>query len=107
MKHITLPKVPFIKSKHLLIILGIAVVVAVILAGAAEAAHQKRVNDVQAAQTALVQKQHDAAVNKQIADLQASVKLEDAKLLQACTYIKTLALKNKTIVTPQVCVSTI
>jgi type II secretory pathway pseudopilin PulG len=109
MKHITLPKVPFIKSKHLLIILGIAVVVAVILAGAAEATRSAREQTAKDNQIKSQRDKQDQANQAKIKELTVSLKSEQSKTANLCQYINGLATSKATKpyvkVPPQYCPS--
>lgn len=89
MKTLHLPKLPHL-TKHLLIILGIAVVVLLVLVGAATAAHEKHVADTQAAHDAAVQ----AADQKRTQDVINTLRTDNANLSAAhatlCTYVNSL-----------------
>lgn len=95
MKTPHLPSFPHIK-KHLLIIIGIALVTAVVLAGLAEAVHEKRVADVQAAHDAQVQAAKDKATQATIDGLKAQNAALVASNKVSCDYLSGLTLAKAT-----------
>lgn len=85
-----IPVLSKVKNKHLLIVLGVAVVTAIVLAGLAEAVHEHRVAAMQATKDAQVQ----AAKDKQTQAVIDGLKADNAKLaanVQAsCNYLGSL-----------------
>lgn len=89
MKRLTAPKLPHIK-KHLLVVLGVVIVAAIVLAGLAEAVHEHRVAATQAQHDAQVQ----AAKDKQTQAVIDGLKADNAKLASShtvlCSYVNSL-----------------
>lgn len=94
MKKLSLPKFRF--TKHLLVALGIAIVAAIVLLGAAESYHLKQVADNQAQHDATVQ----AAKDKQTQAVIDGLKADNARLTSdkkaACSYLTSLTLGKTT-----------
>lgn len=92
-----LPKLKFPHfTKHVLTVLGIALVVAIVLLGAAVATHEKRVADSQAAHDAQVQAAKDKQTQAVISQLKAQNTQLSSDKKAACDYISGLTLAKST-----------
>lgn len=89
-----LPKFRF--TKHLLIILGIAIVAGIVLLGAAESYHLKQVADNQAQHDAQVQAAKDKQTQAVIDELKAQNATLQANVNASCAYLNSLTANRAT-----------
>lgn len=106
MKTPHLPKL-HISKKAVLIAAGVILVVGVTSYGMVRQVQADKQAQAATAKQEATRKAVLTSLNQQVVDLQASNKAEAAKTSAVCSYIRTVAAKNKTISVPVACTSVI
>lgn len=101
---LSIPKVPFINKKWLLIVVCAAIVAGLLVYGIVRDVQATRVEDARAASLAQERRDHETETAKRITTLTNELTAETAKSAAVCDYIRSLAAKNPRVLTvPPLC----